>query len=247
MSGVGKTTAARAIARRYDIHLYSLDSRTYAHAEAIAAPALEQTVDELWLERTPEQMADDFEDEARQRFPIVLADVADFPADNAPVLVEGPQLLPDLVHEPSLFVLARPSLQRALVEARGSFTFDRTRDPQRALANRLLRDELLAERIRARAPVVEIASVHETEHAVERAFRSQLEAWLARGDRGDVTARRRGDNDRRFDQWRRYAEHEPGARDGVLDFACECDRPACAETVRVRLGDSARRPLLAHD
>jgi len=31
MSGVGKTTAARALARKHDLRLYSLDARTYEH------------------------------------------------------------------------------------------------------------------------------------------------------------------------------------------------------------------------
>lgn len=246
MSGVGKTTAARAIARRYDLHLYSLDSRTYAHAELRASPALSITADELWLERTPEQMADDFEAEARQRFPLVLHDLAALPDDGAPVIVDGPQLLPELVDGPSLFVLANPQLQRTLVEARGSLTYSRTRDPRRALDNRLRRDEILAARIRAAAPVVEVSNVRETEAAVEDAFRPALDAWLARGDRGDVGSRRRAENDRRFDQWRRYAEHEPRALDGVLDFACECDAPGCTAVVAVTIEDAARRPLLAH-
>jgi len=246
MSNVGKTTAARSIARRHDIHVYSLDSRTYAHAEAMTTPALAMSADELWLERTPEQMADDFEDEARRRFPLVLADLAEVPDDGAPVLVDGPQLLPDLVSTPSLFVLAGPRLQRALLEARGSLTYSRTRDPERALANRLHRDEILASRVRAGAPVVEIMDVGETQPAVEDAFRAQLDAWLARDDHGDVSSRRRDENDRRFDQWRRYSRHEPRALEGVLDFACECDAEGCAATVPVRLDDVGRRPLLAH-
>ena len=246
MSGVGKTTAARAIARRYDLHLYSLDSRTYAHAEEMANPALTVTADELWLERTPEQMADDFEDEARRRLPLVLSDVAELPDDGAPVLVEGPQLLPELVDQSSLFVVAQPLLQRELLAARGSFTYSRTRDSERALANRQRRDVILAERIRARAPVVEVAHVSETEPAVEAAFRRHVDAWLSLSDHGDVASRRRAENDRRFDQWRRYADREPRALGGVLDFACECDRPGCIETVQVRLEDAGRRPLLAH-
>ena len=86
----------------------------------------------------------------------------------------------------------------------------------------------------------------ETQPAVEDALGAQLEVWLARGDRDDVSSRRRAENDRRLDQWRRYAEREPRARDGVLDAACECDRAACLETVPARLEDAERRPLLAH-
>ena len=251
MSGVGKTTAARAFARRHDLHLYSLDSRTYAHAELMSSRALLMTADELWIERSPRQMADDFEAEARERFPFVLAELAAFPADGAPVLVEGPQLLPELVGEPALFVVADTQLQRRLLAVRGSFTPSRTRDPERATRNRVRRDELLAARIRARAgerelPIVEIADVAETPDALAAAFAPALREWLAQDDRGDVAARRRSENDIRFDQWRRYAAHEPRALDGVLDFACECDRPGCTETVSVRLADAEARPLLAH-
>jgi dephospho-CoA kinase len=246
MSGVGKTTAARALARRHDLHMYSLDSRAYAHAERLASPALEQSADELWLDRTPEQMADDFEAEARLRFPLVLEDLEALPEDGAPVVVDGPQLLPDLVGADAVFVVASPELQRRLVTARGSLTYARTRDPERALANRLRRDELLAGRLRARARVIAVADVSETEPSVASAFAPALADWLARADHGDVASRRRGDNDRRFDQWRRYAEVEPRAREGEVELSCECDRPGCEKTVKVRLADAARRPLLAH-
>ncbi len=245
MSGVGKTTAARAVTRRYDLWLYSLDSRTYAHAELMNLRALAMTADELWIERTPEQMADDFEAEARDRFRLVLDDLRAFPDDGAPVLVDGPQLLPDLVGPRSLFVVASSSLQRALVTARGSLTYDRTRDPEAALANRIRRDKVLAERLRARASVAEVDDVSETEPLVDRFVHEHAPDWIGRVDRGDVAARRRDENDRRLDQWRRYAAYEPRAREGTLELACECDRPACSELVPVTFA-TADRPLLAH-
>src|ERR1051325_3106091 len=88
MSGVGKSTAARTVARRYDLWLYSIDARTYAHAEAMDVHALRMTPDELWVDRSPEQMADDFVAEARDRFALILADLAAIPDDGAPVLAE---------------------------------------------------------------------------------------------------------------------------------------------------------------
>ena len=252
MSGVGKTTAARVLARRHDLHLYTLDSRTYAHAERMDVPALQMSADELWLDRAPEQMAADFEAEARERFPLVLADLAEVPADGAPVLVEGPQLLPELVGEPALFVVADTSLQRRLLDARGSFTPSTTRDPERARRNRTRRDELLTARIRAGAAerdlaLAEITDITQTEDALANTFTPVLREWLRHDDHGDVAARRRAENDRRFDQWRRYAAREPRALDGVLDFACECHRRGCTETVAVKLADADARPLVAHD
>ena len=245
MSGVGKTTAARAVARRYDLWFYSLDSRTYAHTERMNIPGLTMTPDELWIERAPEEMADDFEAEARDRFPLVLEDLQAFPDDGAPVLVDGPQLQPDLVDGPALFVVASSSLQRGLVTARGSYTYARTRDPEAALANRVRRDELLAERLRTRTSVAEIDDVRETEPLVERFVQEHALDWIGRADRGDVAARRRDENERRLDQWRRYVAVEPRAREGTLELACECDRPGCGDVIPVSFQKMAR-PRLAH-
>lgn len=251
MSGIGKTTAARAIARRHDLWLYSLDSRTYAHAEAMNDPALRMTMDELWIDRSPEEMADDFEGEARTRFGLVREDLAAIPDDGAPLLVEGPQLLPELVQRPAFFVAAAPELQRELLAGRGSLTYGRTRDPALAFRSRARRDELLIERLRKSAAalgfdVIEIADVAEAEPALESAFRPALRHWLARADRGDVASRRRAENHQRLDQWRRYAAREARAADGTIDLACECSRPGCSEVVPVTLRDAHRGPLLAH-
>ncbi len=238
MSGVGKTTAARAVARRYDLWFYSLDSRTYAHAAQLSSER--RTENELWIDRTPEQMVDDWQDESTRRLSLVLEDVGQIPDDGAPVLVEGPQLPPDVT--PALFVVASPALQRELVVARGSLTYSRTRDPERALANRLRRDELLRDRLLPQA--VEIADVRETEPLVDAFVREHARDWVARADRGDVASRRRDENARRLDQWRRYAEHEPRAREGTVELACECDRPGCVETVAVPFGSSG--PFVGH-
>jgi len=240
MSGVGKTTAARNVARRHDLWLYSIDARTYAHAEAMDSPRLRLTLDELWVERTPEQMADDFEAEARVRFELVLADLASIPNDGAPVFVEGPQLQPELVGAPALFLAAGSALQRALLSSRGSFTYSATSDPERAFANRLRRDELLAERLHARTGVVEVSHVAETEAFVERVVTTHAHEWVVRKDHGDVAARRRDENDRLADQWRRYAAVEPRARDLTFDFACECGRPGCTDLVAVTFDEAAR-------
>jgi hypothetical protein len=238
MSGVGKTTAARRVARRYDLWLYSIDARTYAHAEAMRSPALAMTMEELWLDRSPEQMAADFLEEARERYPLIRAEVEAVPDDGAPVLVEGPQLPLDL--EPALFLVASPTLQRELLAGRGSLTYSATSDPERAFANRVRRDELLRERLLAHA--VEITDVRQTEPLVEAFVRKHA----TRGPRGDVAARRRFDNDMRFDQWRRYAEHERRAREGTLDLACECDRSGCEQAVEVAFSETILRPLTAH-
>ncbi len=94
--------------------------------------------------------------------------------------------------------------------------------------------------------MVEISDVSETESVVEGFVREHATAWLTRADRGDVSARRRDENDRRLDQWGRYAAHEPRARKGTVDFACECDRAGCTEVVQLEFADASRTPRLAH-
>src|SRR5258708_4445268 len=121
MAGAGKTTAARALARPDDLRLYSLDARSYEHEAKLQA--VSRTLDELWVESTPEALADWFEEHARRRFRLVLADLSAI-GDEAPVIVDGPQLLPELVAPTAtslkhvLYLVATPELQRQLVRSR---------------------------------------------------------------------------------------------------------------------------------
>jgi hypothetical protein len=57
MSGVGKTTAARAFAFEHDLWLYSLDARTYEHDAEL--PSESKSLDERWVDTTPERLARD--------------------------------------------------------------------------------------------------------------------------------------------------------------------------------------------
>jgi hypothetical protein len=94
---------------------------------------------------------------------------------------------------------------------------------------------------------VEIARVEDTEVLVDALVCEHAHEWLAGTDRGDVAARRRDDNERRLDQWRRYARVEPRARAGSMELACECDRPGCTEVISSAFDQAYSRPRLAHD
>jgi len=254
MSGVGKTTAALTLAHRYDLRLYTIDARTYEHAAKMAPD--KRTLDEIWVETTPERLADWFEELSRERFRLILEDLAAID-DEAPILVEGPQVLPELVPPEAspLFAVAAPELQCRLVQAQGPSGAARTRDPERALANRLGRDEILAERLRANAaelgfPVVEVEAVEETLPALERRFLPLLEPWLAQ-PHGDVSARRREENDTRLRQWRSHVDAVGIENPGEIELACECEAAGCELTVRSGLFEaeaarSAGEPLRAH-
>lgn len=238
MSGVGKTTAALRLAHRYDLRLYTIDARTYEHLTR-QRPDL-RSLDEIWVDSTPEELADWFEEVSRERFALVLEDLGRID-DDAPVLVEGPQVLPELV-PPSgaaLFVVARPELQQRLVQARGPGVSSRTRDPERAVANRLGRDAILAERLRASAvqhgfELIEVETVEETQPVIEAWLLPQLGTWLD-GEHGDITARRRDENDTRLRQWRAHVEAASIEDPGVIDLACECAEPGCDLPVPIGL------------
>jgi hypothetical protein len=259
MSGVGKTTAARELAHRHDLRLYSFDAHNYAHAPRL--PPETRTLDEIWVDTTPAELADWFEEKSRERFPLVLADLLALD-DDAPVIVDGPQLLPELVAPLAassghvLYVVASRSMQEPLVRARGSGVSSKVRDPELARLNRLGRDEELVRRLRSGAaahgfPVIEVQDVTETLPAIVRHFEPLLADWLA-ASHGDVAARRRDENDARLYQWRAYNDAMGIEPSGELDLACECDAPGCTLPVTIGLlaAEEARRrgePLRASD
>lgn len=245
MSGVGKTTAARALARRHDLRLYSFDAYNFAHAPRL--PKERRTLDEIWVDMTPAELADWFEEKSRERFPLVLADLLAF-EDHAPVIVDGPQLLPELVAplaaspEHVLYVVASRSVQEPLVRARGSGVSSEVRDPERAHLNRLGRDEELVRRLRAATvehvfAIVEVQDVTETLPTIARHFEPLLAEWIT-APHGDVSSRRRDENDARLFQWRAYNDSLGVEPSGELDLACECDRPGCALTVTTGLPEA---------
>jgi hypothetical protein len=245
MSGVGKTTAARALARRHDLRLYSFDAYNFAHAPRL--PKETRTLDEIWVDMTPGELADWFEARSRERFPLVLADLLAL-QDEAPVIVDGPQLLPELVAplaaspEHVLYVVASRSMQEPLVRARGSGVSSQVRDPERARLNRLGRDEELVRRLRASSAehgfsIVEVEDVTETLPTIAGHFEPLLAEWIA-SSHGDVSGRRRDENDARLLQWRAYTDSMGVEPSGELDLACECDRPGCALTVTTGLPEA---------
>ncbi len=245
MSGVGKTTAARALARRHDLRLYSFDAHNFAHAPRL--PQETRTLDEIWVEMTPDELADWFEEKSRERFPLVLEDLLAL-EDEAPVIVDGPQLLPELVAPLAaspghvFYVIASRSMQEPLVRARGSGVSSKVRDPELARLNRLGRDEELVRRLRTSAAahgfqVAGVQDVTQTLPTIERHFEPLLAEWIA-APHGDVSRRRRDENDARLYQWRAYNDAMGIEPSGELDLACECDTPGCLHRVSTGLPEA---------
>jgi 2-phosphoglycerate kinase len=249
MSGVGKTTNGRAVARKYDLRFYSLDSYTYDHhrnrVRPEEHPALTSfdtlSVEELWVETTGREIADRFEAACRERFEFVLDDLLALPRD-APILVEGPQLLPDLIAplladaDQALYLVADTELQQRLVAARGQTSYERSSNPERAVENRAERDVILSQRLQAACaqvglPVVQVHDPSTAPQIIETHFNRLLQRWDARGERGDVASRRRDESDARLRQWRLHADETRQSTDAEISLACECDQPACTLTV----------------
>jgi len=193
---------------------------------------------------TSEELADWFEEKSRERFPLVLEDLLGL-EDEAPVIVDGPQLLPELVAPLAaspghvLYVIASRSMQEPLVRARGSGVSSKVSDPERARLNRLGRDEELVRRLRTGAAahgfqLAEVQHVTQTLPTIERHFEPLFAEWIA-APHGDVSRRRRDENDARLYQWRAYNAAMGVEPSGELDLACECDMPGCVLTVTTGL------------
>jgi hypothetical protein len=198
-------------------------------------------------------MAAAYERIARDRFRVALGRIASLDTD-APVLIEGRFLLPDLiapfVASPRLavFVVAAAAAQREALAPR-------RRAGRDAADARILRDQALADGIRGRASalgfsVLEVESPAETLGVLEDRFLPLLAEWLSGANRGDVAARRRDMNGDRL-RYVRARMAATGVSTGpALKLRCECPEADCAASLAVTLeaAEAARaagRPLLA--
>jgi hypothetical protein len=185
----------RVLAGRYGLRVFPLDAFWYSHAARL--PEREPDPDEQWLGHTPAEQAAEFEAVTRRRWPLVLSDVAALPA-YPPVLVEGPQVVPDLVPagDTAVFLVATARFQRSVLEKR---PLPPTDDPRRALDNRIDKDRLFAERVvelaqRRGFPVIAIDGTRPLE-AIVAAVEDAVPGVRAQNrESGDVRAARRWEN-----------------------------------------------------
>lgn len=177
-SGAGKSTVARRLAAAHGLSLYSTDERMSDHARrttAESAPRLSEfqamTMDQRWLDRSPQTMLESFHWFFGEAFECIVEDLERLPPLPG-VIVEGFRLLPHLVQpQPgrAVWLLPTPDFRRAAFVQRGSLweIAGKTSDPERALGNLLERDHLFTQRIRQQAvqlglPVIEVEpAMHE--------------------------------------------------------------------------------------
>jgi len=245
--GSGKSSIARSLSRRLDLQLYVIDHRMWSHVgrqgPAMAA-FMELSLDERWVEPTPERMLDWFVETSRERFRLVLEDLAALPPSPT-VVVEGPQLFPSFVaphltaRDEALFLLPDEASQRARLEARGGMT--QTSDPARARANAVARDLMIGRLIERQATELTLRTLvvdRPLAEMIERAA-TVLIPVFQRGPRDvDLTAIRRLENQAIYEQVSKYrASGEARAEDldRAISFTCECGQSGCAEHVELPL------------
>lgn len=184
-SGAGKSTVAQRLVEGLGWQLYSSDDTMAEHAHRsdrskhpFLAAFLDADMDVRWLHRSPGEMLDTFHWFRGEAFEMIVDDV-DRLAAAGPVLVEGFRLLPRLVapllasKQHAVWMLPTPEFRRAAFEARGSLwsIADRTKDPEQALLNLLIRDAMFTDRLRGEVnelglAAIEVDSTVREEHLV---------------------------------------------------------------------------------
>jgi acetyl-CoA acetyltransferase len=227
-TGAGKSTTARALAVEHGLRRFAVDAFWYAYDARWAQPR--KSPDEQWLETPPDVQAGEFEETSRRMMGYALDDLAVLP--DVPTVVEGPQVLPDLVPngDQAVFLEPTPEFQRRVLEQRPM----PSSDPARALEARLVKDRLYADRVAALAreqgfPVVVVDGDHD--HAAE--VESLLE--IPEGT-GDLRAVRRWENEVAAANIRAWlASPEAPRQHHGYPFQCECGRRGCDEVVQLTI------------
>lgn len=193
-SCAGKSTIARRLAERCGLFLYATDDTMAEHARRSTAadcPLLHRflamDMDERWVRRSPETMLSTFPWFHGEAFTLIIEDLLRIPADR-PVVVEGFRVLPPLVApmladlRHAVWLLPTPAFRQSTIERRGgaqSGFLARTSDPERALQNLLVRDEMFTVRLAGEAERLGLCSI-------------SMHSALAEDAVGEVVARQFG-------------------------------------------------------
>jgi hypothetical protein len=227
-TGGGKSTTARGLAVRHGLRRFAIDSFWYAYDARWGLPR--KSPDEQWLETPPEVQADEFEETSRRMMAFALDDLAVLP--EAPTVVEGPQILPDLVPacDQAVFLDPTPEWQQTVLSGRSM----PSSDPARALEARLVKDRLYADRVSALArkhgfPVVVMDGATDLLAEVE----SLVEVPEAGAGLGWI---RRWENEAAAANIRSWLSSPEAPREHYgYPFACECGRRGCDELVQMTI------------
>lgn len=164
-SGAAKSTVARMLADVKGAVVYDTDAAMRDHADRCPrdqcpklASFIDMTMDERWVDRTPQEILETFHWFAGEGFGLIIEDLVALPRQRL-VIAEGFRLLPRLVapllgdKRHALWLLPTAAFRRQAFDTRGT-TWDiprRTSNPDVALANILERDALFTDRLRGEA------------------------------------------------------------------------------------------------
>jgi hypothetical protein len=131
-SGSGKSTIARRLADKHGLRLYSTDEAMADHASRwtpedcpLLAAFNNMSMDERWVNRSPQTMLETFHWFRGEGFGWIIEDLLALPPDQG-VIAEGFRLLPHLVkpllHDPShgVWFIPTPEFRLAAFESRGT-------------------------------------------------------------------------------------------------------------------------------
>jgi len=161
----GKSTAADILGARHGIQAYHFDRREPFHIHRSIPEEqphligfMGKTMDEKWVNRSPEEMTEEVLACWAERFPMVIDDLTRMVGDG-PVVAEGVGLFPALVApflaQPpnAVWLIPTPEFQRQVRDTREITVADdlHISDHQRAYSNLLARDALIATSLRSQA------------------------------------------------------------------------------------------------
>ncbi len=211
--GSGKSSIGYALSRRFGLQLYNVDHRTWVHEARMPPNEFSSlSLDDRWLNATPEKMLEWFVTTSRHRVRLVLEDLRELP-DEPAVIVEGPQLFPTSVSallrspEQALFLVPDAEAMRERLLARPPIAG--ASDGRRARENATARDLLILRTIEREARELRLPVLYvdaPLDEMVERAASvfDPVVAGLPRG--GDLDAARRLEEEAKQTQIRLYEE-----------------------------------------
>ncbi len=233
--GAGKSTIARILGRRYPVWVYGYDlhepdhwARREREPEQFASLVsfIAMSMDERWVQRSPEEMARNVIEMWTERFRLVVEDLLALPAERM-IVAEGAGLFPDCIRpvlsspRQAIWLIPTPEFLRDVRLRRDSASFRETSDPERALNNLIERDILMARYVERRAKALDLPflavdgsrDIEEMVALVERHF-GVVETLPRQPVRMDMPI-----NPRRYAGLYAYAGHaghDVTVRDGLL-------------------------------
>ncbi len=256
-SGSGKTTAARSAALRLDLRFYPLDGHNYAHARRAASGGYpltlavsRQSAADMWSQDAA-RLAESFAAVSAERVQMACADLRAL-GPGPTVIVEGPQLFPNLVGplmrtpRHGLWLLPAAEFGYRGVVGRGGGR------PEATGQRRLERDELLTQMHRRQAcelglPVLEVdgsLTLAEMADLVADRITSVPGGITPAADEWERRRIRQEENAMHVQQllgWWAYMGRARMPQAPAFSFSCECGQPGCTQLIRLTVTEYERR------